>query len=51
MNNIDADIKKEVNDIKSEVGDIKSEVNFVKDAVDVKGAMKDLEKRVKRSCN
>jgi len=47
VNNIDADIKKEVNVIKSEVRDIKSEVNFVKDAVDVKGAMKDLEKELK----
>ena len=40
VNNIDADIKKEVNDIKTEV-------DFVKDTVDVKGAMKDLEKDLK----
>lgn len=51
VNNIDADIKKEVNDIKTEVGDIKSEVDFVKEAADVKNVMKDMEKDLKAAVN
>ena len=44
INNMDADIKKEVNDITSEVKDISNEVKDVKDAMDIQSTIHDLQK-------